>query len=132
MSALPDPAELAAIADRIAAHAAATRDRAAELDRAVAATGWTGAAATAFGLEAKMATDTLRSAASRLDTAADALRRHAARTSGLLADLARLGSAELELIGDVALHPGQVLPDALHILDGGLDLVGDALDVLGL
>lgn len=125
MSVLPDPADLAAIADRIAGHAAAARDRASRLDRAVAAAGWTGSAASAFHLEAQVASDTLRSAASRLDDAADALRRHAARISGLLAGLIRLGTAELGLVKDALTDPGQLLPDTV-------DLIGDALNAIGL
>jgi hypothetical protein len=132
MSALPDPADLVAIAARIAAHAAATRDRAVRLDRAIATTGWTGTAAAAFHLEAQPATDALRTASARLDAAADALRRHAGRISGLLADVARLGVAELGLVEDVLVHPGQVLPDVAHVVDDGFDVVGDALDLIGL
>lgn len=136
MSVLLDPAELAAIADRIAAHAAATRDRAFRLDHAVSATGWTGLAASAFDHEARMVTDRLRNAAARLDTAADALRRHAARVSALLADLARLGADELELAKDAIFHPDQLVPDAIGIVGDGYhavtDFAGGALDRIGL
>lgn len=136
MSVLPDPADLAAIADRIAAHAAATRDRAARLDHAVAVTGWTGIAANAFELEARLATDSLRGAADRLDTAADALRRHAARISALINDLARLGADELGLVTDVLTDPRGVVPDTLSVVGDGVHVLGDvaggALHAIGL
>lgn len=125
MSLLPDPAHLAAIADRIAAHAAATRDRAARLDRAVAATGWTGAAAAAFHLEAELTTDALRIAAARLDTAADALRRHAARIGALIADIVQFGADELGLAKDVLTHPYRVFPDTLDVVGDGVEILGD-------
>jgi uncharacterized protein YukE len=125
MSVLPDPADLAAIADRIAAHAAATRDRAARLDRAVAATGWTGVAAAVFHDEAQLATDTLRNAAARLDAAADALRRHAARIGTLIADIVHLGADEVGLMKDALTHPGQVLPDAVDVAGDGIHVLGD-------
>jgi len=127
MSVLPDPADLAAIADRIAAHAAATRDRAARLDHAVAAVGWKGFAAAAFDHEAQLATDTLRNAAARLDAAADALRRHAARISVLIADIVQLGADELDLVKDALTHPGQVLPDTVGLVGDGVHAVGDAI-----
>jgi len=127
MSVLPDPADLVAIADRIAAHAAATRDRAARLERAVAATGWAGFAASAFDHEAQLATGTLRSAAARLDTAADALRRHAARISSLIGDIVHLGADEVGLAKDALTHPGQVLPDAVDVAGDGVRVVGDVV-----
>jgi uncharacterized protein YukE len=132
MSVLPDPADLTAIADRIGAHAAAARERAARLDRAVAATGWTGFAASAFHAEAQVATGTLRSAAVRLDDAADALRRHAARISALLSGLARLGSAELNLLKDGLVHPDRVLGDAVDVVGESAHVIRDALGAFGL
>lgn len=136
MSVLPDPAELAAIADRISAHAAAARERALRLDHAVAATGWSGAAAVAFHHEAQSATGALRTAAARLDSAADALRRHAAQVGVLLADLARLGTDELDLVKDALGHPGRLLPDTLHAIGDGVhalaDVAGGALHLVGL
>jgi hypothetical protein len=101
----------------------------------VIATRWSGPAAAAFDDEARMATDTLRTAAARLDSAADALRRHAARVSGVLGDLARLGSAELDMAKDLLVHPDQLLPDAVEVLGGGVrvagDVVGGALHLIG-
>jgi hypothetical protein len=139
MPVLPDPAVLAAIADRIAAHAAAARDRAIGLDRAVATTGWAGAAAGAFDLEARVATDALRTAAARLDEAADALRRHAARIGTVLADVARLDLAGIELAKDAVTHPDRLLADSadvvgagLHVVEDGVGVLGGALDALGL
>ena len=125
MSLLPDPAHLAAIVDRITAHAAATRERAARLDHAVAATGWTGTAAGAFHLEAQLASDALRASAARLDTAADALRRHAARIEALLADIVQFGADELGLAKDVLTHPYRVLPDAIDVVGDGVHVAGD-------
>ena len=127
MSVLPDLADLTAIAGRITAHAAATRDRAGRLDAAVAATGWTGSAAAAFQVEAHLAAATLRNAAGRLDFAADALRRHAARISGPLADIAQAGKDGFHLAEDLALHPDQIVPDAAHLAGDGLHLIGDGI-----
>jgi uncharacterized protein YukE len=79
MSILPDPAELLGIADRISTHAGAVRARAHQLGRAAATSGWSGPAAEAFRLEADDTIAALHGAAGRLDDAADALRRHAAR-----------------------------------------------------
>jgi hypothetical protein len=133
MSLLPDPADLVAIAGRITGHAEATRHRATQLEQTIAATDWTGLAAAAFRVEAQLATDTLRCAAARLDAAADALRRHAARVGDMLADLARLGSDELGLAGDLVRHPSEVPADAVHIVGDGIEVVGDAVSgVLGL
>ncbi|HEV7205716.1 MAG TPA: hypothetical protein VGN18_13990 [Jatrophihabitans sp.] len=79
MSLLPDPADLRAIADRIAAHATGTRSRAHALGRATAESPWRGTAADVFGTSAAEVIGELRRAAARLDDAADALRRHADR-----------------------------------------------------
>jgi uncharacterized protein YukE len=125
VSLLPDPAELTAVADRIAGHAAAARERAIRLEHAVAATEWRGFAAGAFFAEAQMATSALRSAAARLDTAADALRRHAERVGALIAHVVRLGQDGLELLGDTFRHPDEVLPDAARLAGDAVDLVGD-------
>jgi uncharacterized protein YukE len=125
VSALPDPFELRAIADRIAGHAAAARDRAGRLDRAVAAAGWRGFAAEAFSVQAHLATGALRSAAARLDDAADALRRQADRIGGLIADAVRLGGDVVELLTDGLFHPDEVLGDVGHLVRDGADLVGD-------
>jgi hypothetical protein len=125
MSFLPDPAELDAIADRINRHAVATRARAAHLGCAVATAHWHGIAADAFHAEAHTAISALRSAAGRLDDAADALRRHARRVGGLLDDLKGLGLDGLQTLEDVVVHPDRLISD-------GKSLVGDALDLVGL
>ena len=132
VSALPDPADLLAVADRIAGDAAAARERAGRLERAVADAGWRGFAADAFGAEAHLAAGSLRSAAAGLDHAVDALRRHVARVSGLVEDLVRVGSHEVDLLGDILLHPDEVMPDVGQLLGDGLDLVGDGFDLIGL
>ena len=131
MSLLPDPAALYAIADRIAGHASAARERAARLDGAVSATGWRGMAASAFDGESRFVTATLRNAADRIDDAAQALRRHAAEVAALIADLEHLGTDGFDLIKDtVTLHPGRALSDAGHLIGDGVHLVGDVIDSL--
>ena len=132
MPLLPDPAELNAVADRINAHATATRDRASRLGAAVAAADWRGLAATAFHAEAQLTIGSLGIAAARLDDAADALRRHAGRVSSVLADLAALGSDGLQIAEDLVAHPDQLLSDAGKLLSDGADLAGDALHLFGL
>ena len=77
MSGLPDPDLLEASAARLAQHARAAREHAARLGGAAAQCRWDGPAARAFRVEADEVTARLRAAAHRLDTAADALRRHA-------------------------------------------------------
>lgn len=79
MSLLPDPAELRAIADRIAAHATAARARAHDLGRGTAELQWRGGAADVFGARVAEVIGELRRAAAGLDDAAAALRRHASR-----------------------------------------------------
>jgi uncharacterized protein YukE len=140
-----DPGELDAIADRIADHAVAARDRAARLGAAVAAAHWHGIAATAFEGQAALTICALRSAADRLDDAAVALRRHAAAVRGLLAGLA--GGALAALSGPTDLltvlgDPGRALRIAsdggsgaisggAHLLGGTVDALGGAVDALG-
>jgi uncharacterized protein YukE len=133
MPTLPDPAALCAVADRIAGHAAAARDRATRLDQAGAATGWTGAAALAFLSQLQLASSSLRYAAGRLDDAAEALRHHAAQVGALLGDIARLGTAEVGLVDDlVHLRPDRALGDVGDIVGSAGSIVGDALHVIGL
>lgn len=132
MSVLPDPAELCAMADRIAGHASAARNRAARLDAAVGALGWHGAAAAACLAQVQVCTGGLRAAGDRLDASAGALRRHAERVSELLADASRLGADGAALFDDLLGDPAQVLPDAGRLLGDGLNVLGDALGVLGL
>jgi uncharacterized protein YukE len=124
VSALPDPFELRAIADRIAGHAAAARERAERLERATAAVGWDGFAAEAFDGQAHLATGALRSAAARLDDAADTLRREADRIGRLIADAVRLGGDVVELLTDGLFHPDEVLGDVGHLVRDGADLAG--------
>jgi uncharacterized protein YukE len=132
VSVLPDPAELNAIADRIAGHAAAARDRAARLDGSIAGVGWRGPAAAAFLVQAQFATGSLRGAASRLDDAADALRRHAARVGAMVGDLARVGIAGVNLADDlVHVRVGDAMHDVGDVVSGAGDVLGDALGALG-
>ena len=124
--ALPDPFELRAIAGRIAGHAGATRERAHWLEQAVSAVAWRGLAAVAFYLQAADAVGTLRSAATGLDTAAAALRRHADRVEAVIGQLIRLATDELDLLDDVVhLRPGDVLSDAGHIIGDGVGVLAD-------
>jgi uncharacterized protein YukE len=132
MSLLPDPAELNAIADRIGRHAAATRARAFHLGSALAGTGWHGRAADAFSAEAHVTLSALRSAAGRLDDAADALRRHAAKVGAVVDDLRGLGADGLKTLEDAVVHPDRLLADGRRLLGDGKALVGDALDLVGL
>ncbi len=132
MSFLPDPAELDAVADRISGHAAATRGRALRLGAAVASADWRGFAAATFRAQAHVAVSALRSAAGRLDDAADALRRHAGRLSVLYADFENLGFDSLRLLEDAVRNPSGLLSDGTQILSDGADLLGDALSLVGI
>lgn len=131
MSLLPDPATLRALADRIDDHAGAARGRADRLAAAVAAAGWRGLAADAFRAESSVAVAALRSAAGRLEGAADALRRHARAVAAIGADLTVLAGDGLRAAGDLVRHPGDLLGDAgavggdvISLADDGLHLVG--------
>jgi hypothetical protein len=127
VSVLPDPVDLMAAADRIAGHATAARDRAGRVDAALAASPWRGFAADAFAEQAHLATGLLCSAAAGLDSAADALRRHAGRVSALVTDALRTGIDEADLMRDLVLHPGDVVSDAGDLVHDGLHAVGDVL-----
>jgi uncharacterized protein YukE len=129
---LPDPAELDALAERIADQAAAARERAGQLGGAVAALGWHGVAAIAFRGEAHVVIAALRAAAGRLDGAADALHRHAGKVRALGADLKDLGIDGARTAEDLVLHPGSLVADAGDLVSDGADLVGDALGLIGL
>jgi hypothetical protein len=129
---LPDPADLDALADRISGFAATTRDRAWRLGAAVACVDWHGFAAAAFRGEAHVAITCLRGAAGRLDDAADALHRHAARMRPIVDDLKTLGIDGLHTAEDLVRDPGHLLSDAGNLLADGANLFGDALDLFGL
>jgi hypothetical protein len=132
MSLLPDPTELAAVADRINRHAAATRARAANLGTAVATVDWRGVAASAFRAEAFVTIAALRAAAGRLDDAADALRQHARQVSVLYGDMADVGLDGVRLLTDAVTRPDRLLSDGRDLLTHGSHLVGDALGLAGL
>ncbi|MGI8678990.1 MAG: hypothetical protein ACR2LX_09945 [Jatrophihabitans sp.] len=152
MSTLPDPGEMLAIADRIAAHARTSHARADTLHRAINAAQWHGPAAAAFVGAALAVVDALRRSAGRLGDAADALRRHARAVQHELDLLQRLSSVLLdvgidvdELITgglvtpiDLIEHAGTLLDglDGLAASAGGLlhdtgSLLGDAGDLVG-
>ena len=95
MPMLPDPDTLLAVADRIARHAAVLRRHADVLGASVGHATWHGTAARSFALEALEVCATLRRSADRLDAAANALRRHAARVRAVLHDLAHAATAVL-------------------------------------
>jgi hypothetical protein len=128
---LPDPAELDALADRISGHASAARERAWRLGTAAAALDWQGVAATAFRGEAHVVVAGLRGAAGRLDDAADALRKHAARLHPIIDDLKLFGIDGLHTAEDVVLNPANLLSDAGNLLSDAGSLFGDALGLFG-
>ncbi len=136
MSFLPDPGELRALATRIESHATAARARADRLAFAVAGTGWQGLAARAFEGQAQLAVAGLRSAAGRLDTAADALRRHADNVGTVIGALEAVAKAGLLSAEELLQQSGTVLRGLGHgigrIVDTGGDLVGGVLDVIGI
>jgi len=136
---IPDPAELRALAGRVAHAADTARACADRLGWAVAATGWHGRAARAFAVQAEVAIGGLHTAAGRLQDAAEALRRHADHVDDVLhvaLGLVRLGLGPLpELLAhapDVLRPLGAELHDvAVTAKDVVLD-VGDTVDdVLG-
>ena len=114
---LPDPAELRALAGGIDAAAHATRLRADRLGATLAATGWHGPAARAFLAQAEFVLSALRGSAGRLDDAADAARRHAARVDVLVQTLTGLVRAGLATLPDLLALPSDVLQniDALGV-----------------
>lgn len=138
MSLLPDPDEIYAIADRIAAHAVAARARANQLGTAIAAADWHGFAADAFHVTADGVLGGLRRAADRLDDAADALRRHASTVRRVLDALAMLGHDALGLgvdldvaLVDGVLHPDRLLGDTAVVLVDAGQVLGDVGSALG-
>lgn len=139
MSLLPDPAELLAVADRIAGHAAAARSQASRLGAAVATAHWHGVAADAFHVQAFGVVAGLRSAAARLDDAADALRRHARRVAETLADIHRLADGlehvpghALRTVTGAVTDPGQVVSDVTSLAGDAASVLGNTLDLLGI
>lgn len=138
VNALPDPAEMRAIADRIAAHAAATRAHADRLGRRVQYTEWHGGAADTFRTASDFVLANLRRSAGRLDAAADALRRHAAqvqevldRLQQLTGDLSGLAGDTTDLLHDDVLDPLAVPGDTVSVIGDGADLVGDGIGLVG-
>ena len=106
---IPDPAELRALAGRVAHAADTARACADRLGWAVAATGWHGRAARAFAVQAEVAIGGLHTAAGRLQDAAGALRRHADHVDDVLnvaLGLVRLGLGPLP---DVLAHTPELL-----------------------
>ena len=108
MPALPDPTQLDAIATLIGAHADTIRAEAARLAATLGAGGWRGAAADAFHAQARTVLAILLVSATRLDIAADALRRHAAT-------VARIGAEERAAAASVRRSHHALRPrDLLH------------------
>jgi WXG100 family type VII secretion target len=120
-----DPAQLRAIAERIARHAAAARAQAGRIGMQLAHPGWAGAAARAFHGQARALVHDLRRAAQRLDDAADALRRHAANVEHALAGLAKLAADGIDLGLDVAHTIGDLVTNPGNVLNDGRELVRD-------
>ncbi len=138
MSPIPSPGEMFALADRIAAHAQATRRRAGEIGAAVSAAQWRGTAADAFYGQANILTSGLRAAADQLDDAADALRRHARRVLDKLEQLADLGDdlggmgADVAHgVGDMILHPQRLFDDGVSLFCDGSSAVRHVLKLAG-
>jgi hypothetical protein len=127
-----------ALADRIAAHAQATRHRAGQVGAAVGAAQWRGTAADAFYGQANILISGLYSAAGRLDDAADALRRHAYRVLEQLQQLAQfthdLGSFGGDVVhgfGDMLLRPQRLLGDGVSVFCDGSAVVLDVAKLFG-
>jgi hypothetical protein len=105
-SLIADTADLHRRATHIRGHAAAVRHLAAQLARQVDAVHWDSAAAGMFRAQAHGVAAMLRHTADRLDDAADALDRHAARVhaewevvAGTAEALAHAGHRVLQKIG---------------------------------
>jgi uncharacterized protein YukE len=137
MSPIPDPHEMLAVADRIAAHAQATRGRARQLAAAVAAVDWHGTAADAFHGQAGLVINGLRRSADRLDDAADALRRHAdavmmtlVQLADIGVDVTHLGGHVLHGIRDYLLHPVGLLDDSVSILSDTSHILHDVVGAI--
>ena len=138
MGVLPDPAELAAVAGRLGAHAAAAAAEAHRLDAALAAVTWRGPAASAFGLAAADVTAGLRRAAGGLDEAAWLLRCHAARVAATIDALRHvvcdgIGLAAALSAGSVdeMLHPTHLLNDTTSVLGTAGHAVTDLGHLVG-
>lgn len=145
MSILPDPPTLRALATRIGLQAEAARSRATALDAAMATQStqpWHGAAATAFSHVVRPVPGGLRTAATDLDHAAQALRNLAANVEAVLHDLAQLG-LDVTTTGDDILtalrdgadprtlitHPGTLVHDGIRLGKDGARLIGDGDDL---
>jgi hypothetical protein len=113
-----DTSELHAIAHRIRRHADEVRARAAALAARAEQTRWHSAGAAAFRERARCASHAMRTAAGRLDDAADALDRHANRVHRVL--------AAMQYVATAAVGEGVQLVDEVG------DFVGSALDCIGL
>ncbi len=138
MALLPDPDTLLAVADRITRHATAIRRHAQVLAAAVGHTTWHGAAARAFAGEALEVCVSLRRSADRLDDAASALRRHAARVRAVLHELARaandaahVGLDANRVVADVVVDPDHLGRDTRHLVGSAVQATGDAVHAAG-
>jgi hypothetical protein len=124
-----DVDELYRIADRISRHADAARAAAGGVASAIAADRWRGIAADTFAAEATNVLHDLRSAAGRLDDAADALRRHANHIQGCV-DAVRRGYADVLIAGGELVHEGsELIHGAGEVLHGAGTLLGHAAGV---
>ena len=135
---VPDTGDMYSVADRISAHAAGTRQRAAELAAALGATDWHGIAAGTFGAAAAGLLAGMRTAADRLDDAAAALRQHAANVDTvvhdaehLVEDGAALGHDLLDGAADSLTAPQRLPGDALSIVGDVGSVAGDVGGALG-
>ncbi len=120
LSVFADPAELRAVAHRIARHADHLRVRAAALAIAAEQARWYSPAAAGFRAQVQGITRDLRRGAGELDAAAAAMLRHADRV-GSVADLLRSEWDSLVLGGQA------VLGDLAEIGESALGDVGHAI-----
>ena len=136
---LPDPADLLAVAVRVAAHADAARLAADRLDASIAAMHWSGTAAAAFDALAADLVAGLRSVADRLDAAAAALRRHAYAVQDTIDTLRRLagdGASLAQALGrgllDEVTDPAALVGDATGLLGAAGHAVSDVGHLIAL
>jgi hypothetical protein len=128
MSVLPDPAELLAIATRIAGHAQHIRGGREQVQARLVAAHWHGVAATAFRVQAEATLAALDSAAKRLDHAADLLHVHAQSTGTRLRHVLDAAADGATLGADLLIHPERVGHDLGAIARSGARVVGDTVD----
>jgi uncharacterized protein YukE len=109
-----DTAELHAVAHRIRSHSDALRARAVALAARSENAHWHSRAADAFRAHVRQVTATMRSAAGRLDDAADALDRHANRVHQRIEQMERLAAGAVAGGADLIEGVGGAVGSVLH------------------